>query len=143
MDGPEAGDITAGLPAADITVGISSEHSRGRGPDRSTVRDWKPRPAGRPVKIDPEHEVEPLRSRVLIESARKECETLLAQIRENEKTIARSRKLIARLDGQFCTDTLAWWAHPFRIKRMEGAMHDPKRYRSNVCDVKEGSTWPV
>jgi hypothetical protein len=72
------------------------------------------------VKIDPEYEVELLRSRALIESARKEREALLAKIRESEKTIARSRELIARLDGQFCTDALAQWAHPSRIRRMEG-----------------------
>jgi hypothetical protein len=47
---------------------------------------------------DLEIEPELLRSRTLIEAARKESETLRAQIRSSEETIARSREQLARLD---------------------------------------------
>ena len=50
------------------------------------------------MTIDPVIETELLRSRALVEAARKERETLRAQIRSSEETIARSRDLLARLD---------------------------------------------
>jgi hypothetical protein len=49
------------------------------------------------MTIDPDLEAV-IRSRALIESARKEREALRAQIRSSEETIARSRALLARLD---------------------------------------------
>jgi hypothetical protein len=50
------------------------------------------------MPIDPENEAEPFRSRGLIETARRERESLLKQIQESEKTIAQSRELISRID---------------------------------------------
>jgi hypothetical protein len=51
-----------------------------------------------PMPVDPESEAELLRSRELIEAARREREQLLEQIQESEKTIAKSRELISRID---------------------------------------------
>ncbi len=50
------------------------------------------------MTIDPEMQLELLRSRALVEAARKERETLRAQIRSSEETLARSRELLTRLD---------------------------------------------
>jgi chromosome segregation ATPase len=50
------------------------------------------------MPVDPESEAELLRSRELIEAARREREQLLEQIQESEKTIAKSRELIGRID---------------------------------------------
>jgi len=48
--------------------------------------------------IDPVTKAHLVRSRALIESARRERQQLLRQIEKSEKTIARSRELITRLD---------------------------------------------
>jgi hypothetical protein len=50
------------------------------------------------MPIDPYTEEALLRSHELIDEARREREQLLQQIQESEKTIARSRELISRID---------------------------------------------
>jgi multidrug resistance efflux pump len=95
------------------------------------------------MTIDPEIEPELLRSRTLVEAARKESETLRAQIRSSEETIARSREQLARLDELLSQSMIPRrarptrrWATPLRRASLE-AGEQPK-FAASDCRVIAG-----